>query len=374
VIFPLVGLGLGLLPTLLLAGLVGLVLLLLQRPQRRFWRAMLWLHLLLVPVHLFGTLPAFSGWFGSRSAGTRGDERGYAGPRIAADGSWQLQDRSSLKLEAAGAVPVDAAIAAAAAARAVHIPSSDGVLLRAFVVEPLQDQPLCTVVLVHGLFRSALELEAPAAMFRRAGCETVLLELRNHGGSSRFPATFGLRESDDVVAAAKFARARPGREHTPLVVFGVSLGTAAVALALPRIADPAGVVLDAPMDDLLAVAHRLFDFNRPGDGRNFFRLVQPWRSLVLVSLELWSGFRVGSVQPARVLATLPQDLPVLVVGGGDDDRMPEDSVRALFDGLPMPLGVKELWIRPGSGHGQVWHDDPGEYERRLRALLQRLRR
>jgi predicted alpha/beta hydrolase len=371
-IFPLAATGVILLPTVVLAGLAGLVLLAARRPQRRFWGVMLWLHLLLLPLHLFVTFPAALGYVGSRVIGTRPQERAYAGPRLAADGSLQIQTWASLAAETRGERKVDAGVAQAAAARAVSIASTGGVVLRAFRLPASQEPPRATVVLVHGLFRSAMELEPPAAMFRRAGCETLLLDLRNPGGSSRAPATFGLRESDDVVAACAFARAQPGRGATPLVVFGVSLGTAAVALALPRIPDVAGVVLDAPMEDLVSAGHRMLAFRRAGDRRNFFELWEPFRSLTLTALGFWSGFRASDVRPAEALASLPASLAVLVVGAGDDDRMPPASVQALYDSLPMATGRKELWIRAGSGHGQVWNDDPAGYERRLRALLQRL--
>jgi pimeloyl-ACP methyl ester carboxylesterase len=374
VIFPLLTTGVFLLPTLLLATLIALLLLALQRPTRRFWRAVLWLHLVLLPLHLFVSFPLALGALGSRGIGTRGDETRYAGPRLLADGSLAVQTRETLQAEReAGKPSVSAAVAEAAAARAVKVASSDGVTLRVFRIEAAVEPPRAVAVMVHGLFRSALELEPPAAMLRNAGCECWLVEVRNHGGSSRAPATFGLRESDDVVAAVQHVRSQPGRADLPLVVFGVSLGTAAVSLALPRLPAVAGVVLDAPMEDLLAAGQRMLDFHRPNDRRNFFRVVEPWRSATFACLEWWSGFHLADVQPLRVLQTLPADLPMLIVGGGDDDRMPPDTVQALYDALPMAAGTKELWIRPGSGHGRVWLDEPVSYEQHLRALLHRLR-
>ena len=79
------------------------------------------------------------------------------------------------------------------------------------------------------------------------------MDQRNHGSSSRAPFTGGLRESDDVVAVVDYMRRQPGRAARPLVILGVSLGTVAVALALPRLDGVAGVVLDAPIDDLTAL-------------------------------------------------------------------------------------------------------------------------
>src|SRR5690606_17834560 len=113
------------------------------------------------------------------------------------------------------------------------------------------------------------------------------VEPRNFGGSSRAPFTAGVREGDDVVAAVRHVRAQPGRADTPLVLFGVSFGTVAVSLALPRLADVAGVALDAPIDDMGGAAHRLLALI--GERRPQFRIDEPWQSLVLRSLEAWSG-------------------------------------------------------------------------------------
>src|SRR5262249_57552026 len=129
-----------------------------------------------VPCHVLFTFPLLLGWFGPHGRFTRGDERAYAGPRIAADGRWLLQDRDSLRSEKNGTAAVDPAVAAAAAARAVAIVGADGNLLRAYRVEAAHEPPRAVVLLVHGLFRSALELETPASMFRLLGCEWRLLE------------------------------------------------------------------------------------------------------------------------------------------------------------------------------------------------------
>ncbi|MBL9078219.1 MAG: hypothetical protein JNL08_11985 [Planctomycetes bacterium] len=373
-LFPLTAAVLFTLATLLPAALVGLVLWLLRCRTRTFWRRVAWAHAGLFVLHLFVGFPVALGWFGSRMVGTRHDERGYDGPRLDASGALLRQDRASLRREReAGRPEVAAEIAAAARARAVHVTSADGTELRLFRLEALREPPAAVAVLVHGLFRSALELEAPAALYRELGCECWLVELRNHGGSGRAPFTGGLRESDDVVAAVQHVRSVPGRAQTPVVLSGVSLGTVAVALALPRLDGIAAVVLDSPIDDLHAAAHRMLAFDRDGDRRRFFHLHEPWRSTVLAALGAWSGFVVADVVPSDVLATLPHDLSVLVVGAEHDDRAPPATVEALFARLPMPAERRELWLVPGAAHGDACSHDPAGYRARLERLLARRR-
>ncbi|MFM1872003.1 MAG: hypothetical protein RL398_1425 [Planctomycetota bacterium] len=373
-IFPLAAALLFTLATLLPTLLLGLLWRVLRGPLQRFWRRALLLHLGLLLLHAFVTFPLTLGWLGSRwVAHTRGDEARYAGPRLGADGEWLLQTTASLRDEAAGKNVPDAAVTTAAAARAQALIAEDGVSLRIYRVEARQDPPVAVVILVHGLFRSAMETERPASLLRDLGCECWLLELRNHGGSGRAPFSGGLFESRDVLAAVAHVRKQPGRETLPLGLFGVSLGTIAVAMATPHIDGLGGLVLDAPMERFGAAAERMLTFQRKDDRRSWFLQSQPWRGLVLRSLEYWSDFRLDDVQPIEVLATLAHDLPVLIVGGGEDDRAPSETVRELFARLPMPDAKKRLWIRDGSGHGDVWKDDPAGYRERLAWWISSLR-
>lgn len=362
-------------PTVAVALVVGLVRWLLRRPQRHYWRVALWLHLCLFPLHLFVTFPAALGYVGSRVIGTRGDERSYEGPRVLPSGRLQVQTTSTLRAErAAGGAGLDPETLAAVGRRRHTVPTPDGVALRAYCVEPIEPEPLFVAVLVHGLFRSSLELEPVARMLRRRGGECWLVDQRNHGGSGRAPFTGGLHESDDLVALVDYVRAQPGRAGRPLVLFGVSLGTIAVTLAVPRIEGLAGVVLDAPIEDLTAAAHRMMTFQRSGDRRSAFYMYEPWRSLIVASIGLWSGFSMAAVQPIEVVPSMPHDLPVLVVAEELDDRAPPDRVQDLYRRMPQHEGTKELWLVPGVGHGKAFRDASERYDEALGRFLGRLRR
>jgi alpha-beta hydrolase superfamily lysophospholipase len=354
--------------------IVGLVRWLLRKPQRRFWRIVGWSHLGLFTIHLFVTFPAFLGWWGSRNLTSRGLEQLYEGPRVAVDGELLVQTWDTLDAEKKARKPsVADDIVAAARKRARSVPSSDGVTIRAYRLEAKIAEPVAVAVLVHGLFRSSMELEPVADILRNRGCECWLVDQRNHGRSTRAPFTGGLRESDDIVAVVDYVRSQPGRAKTPLVLFGVSLGTVAVSLAVPRIDDVAGVLLDAPIDDLTAAAHRMMAFSRPGDRRSAAFLYEPWRSLILTSLGAWSDFTPTDVSPIEVLATMPHDLPVLLVGEELDDRAPPQTVKNIYERMPQHEGVKELWQVPNVGHGRAFLELPAAFDQAVGRLLARLR-
>lgn len=324
-------------------------------------RRVLWLTLASIPVHAFLTVPGVFGWIGSKSVATRRDERGYRGPVLATDGSWVMQTRESLGADASGSSSSEAN------AFRVDLRSADGLALRAFLVPP-RGTARATAVLVHGLFRGAFELETVGAMFRDLGCEVLLLEYRNHGGSGRAAASFGPDESLDVSAAVDWLRSRGGdASRRPMVLFGVSMGTAAVVLAAARTRDLAAIVLDAPLGDALATAHRMLA-RGPG-GRKAWAFPQPFRSLILVSLETFSGIDLRDANPVAVLPQLAHVGRVLVIGGGLDSRMPPEEVKRFFERLPQKDSAKELWIRADADHGDVWRVDPDGYRSRLAALL-----
>ncbi len=361
-------------PTVVIALLTALVLFLRKRPVRAFVQKALWAHLFLLVFHAFVSFPGWLGWFGARSLGTRGDERAYDGPRITATGEWLVQSSTTLRAERT--TPADEAVIASARALAVslpgaELPSGGRMTLNAYRVPATVSPPRAVVVLVHGLFRSALELEAPARMWRDLGCECWLVEQRNHGHSGRATATFGIEEGKDLAAAVAFVQAQSS--GVPVVMFGVSLGTVATSLALPQLDGIAGVVLDAPVGDVLATAQRMLSLERAGDNRRFFTLWEPWCSLAISSLQLWSGVELADVQPERALRGLSPELPILLIGGDGDDKVTPQSVRSLFTSLPMSEGTKELWIVPGAHHGDAWRVVPKEYGARLQAFLQRCR-
>jgi hypothetical protein len=367
VAFLLIGAAVFTLATLILVSLWRLGLFVLRRPVPGFWgRTFKW-HAGLFVLHLFVTVPLVLAVLITRGVGTRGDERRYAGPRLSEDGSWLLQSRESLDAERNGTAAVSPSIEAAAQARAVALVTRDGVKLRAFLVPPTARPggkgPRFVAVLVHGLFRGALEIETPGAMLRDLGGEVLLLEQRNHGGSGRAQPTFGRDESLDVLAAVDFLQARPEAQGRPLVLYAVSLGTAAAAIAAPQVPTLAGLVLDAPMDELAATARRQL---RAGGFWESIR--EPWASAVLLFMRL-RGVPVGEVRPREALARLPPRVKVLLIGAGRDDRMPPDTVRALFAGLPTGPDRKELWIEPEATHGKVWVKAPEEYRRRLARFL-----
>jgi len=381
--------------TLLIALLVWLGFKLAHRPFERFWPRVLWIHLGLLVLHTVVVVPVGLGALTSTIVHTRPDEQSYRGPRIAADGTWLGQTRETLSTEEATRtgkpaqaftdektgelkVPVEgvkdkaelAKLDAAAEQWLTPLKSADGVALRSFLVPARSGPPRFGAVCVHGLFRSAFELETVGSMLRDLGGEVLLLEYRNHGGSGRAPATFGTGESRDVAAALAVMRDWPRTRERPLVLFGVSLGTVAAALAAPDAPRLAALILDAPIDDLHAAGNRMLEgfAARRNQGPT---IPAPIRSLMLFGAGAFGGVDFDHADVRGALSRLPKSVAVLLVSAGQDDRVPVDSVRAMYDRLPTDPAKKDLWIVPDAKHGKVWEVDPAGYRAHLEQILER---
>jgi hypothetical protein len=108
----------------------------------------------------------------------------------------------------------------------VSFNAADGVTLKGWWVPA--SEPRGTVILVHGLNRSRLEMVRKVPFVHKQGWNALLFDLRHHGDSGGDVSSFGFFEKGDVHAAIALAR---GRSPGPVVLWGVSLGAASATPA-----------------------------------------------------------------------------------------------------------------------------------------------
>jgi pimeloyl-ACP methyl ester carboxylesterase len=243
--------------------------------------------------------------------------------------------------------------------------SPDGVDLRGWWVGA--SRPRGTVVLVHGLNRSRVEMVRKTPFLRQAGWNSLLFDLRHHGESGGTATTFGAREKGDVEAAVALARERgPG----PVVLWGVSLGGAAVVLAAAEDPQVAGVVCDSSFRDLPdTVRHHVQLFR---GFRWWLRPVPSWP--VAEEVLFWMGRR-GGFDPyaldVRAAAARLAGRPALFVANSQDPRMPKEIA---FDLQAAAGPAAEVLVVPGRSHGGAWRDGTGAYETAVSTLLEAAQR
>lgn len=189
-------------------------------------------------------------------------------------------------------------------------PSADGLTLRGWRIPPEAGAPDAPVaVLVHGYADAKVGALAWTPLFRELGCDLVLPDLRGHGESEGRHITAGWREADDLARLLDdLALRRPGRRF---VLFGASLGTAAVVRVAAFRDDVAALVLDSPVPHFLdgALAHAgLLAVAGPSVVRPAVALAGWWTRV------RWSDVAVEHTLPlanAAALLILAQDDPFL---------------------------------------------------------------
>jgi uncharacterized protein len=242
----------------------------------------------------------------------------------------------------------------------VAFKSSDGTEIKGWWVPA--ESAKGTVVMVHGLNRSRIEMVRRAPFVHTAGWNALLLDLRHHGASGGEATTFGAKEKEDVKAAARFARERsPG----PVVEWGVSLGAASVVMAAADDPDVAGVICDSSyrsLDD--TVRHHLAYVRHL---RWWLGLVPSWpgADLALYWMGRRGGFDPKGVDIEAAAARL-HGRPALFVANSEDWRMPKEIAFALKAAVG---DTAEVLVIPGKSHGGAWRDGTAAYSEAAGTLL-----
>lgn len=242
----------------------------------------------------------------------------------------------------------------------VAFEAADGVTLKGWWVPVGEARG--SVVLVHGLNRTRIEMVRKVPFLHEAGWNALLFDLRHHGESGGSVSSFGHFEARDVRAAGDFARSRsPG----PVVLWGVSLGGAAVMLAAAEDPGVAAVVCDSSYRSLPdTVAHHFLLFR---DFRWWLRLVPAWPVVpeVIYWIGRHAGFDPASVDVVSAAARLA-GRPALFVCNSGDKRMPKEIA---FDLQRAAGDAAQVLVIPGDSHGGAYRDGTGAYQHAVTQLL-----
>jgi uncharacterized protein len=246
----------------------------------------------------------------------------------------------------------------------VQFTTKDGVTISGWWVEA--PNPRGSVILVHGLNRTRIEMAKRVEPLRAWGFNCLLIDLRHHGSSGGEGTTFGIKEKLDVQAAIDFAQAKSAG---PIAVWGVSMGGATVILAAADDPRAAGIIADSSYDSLPnTVRHhlRLFRGFRLY-GIPALKLVPQWPTsdLVLFWIKQRGAFDPGDVDVTGAAAKL-NGRPSLFVANRGDARIPF----AITEEMTRLAGPKSrMLITESKSHGGAWRDARESYEAAVRKLL-----
>ncbi|TCJ13238.1 alpha/beta fold hydrolase [Flaviaesturariibacter flavus] len=196
-------------------------------------------------------------------------------------------------------------------------------------------RPRGSVLLCHGYGGSKGGMTDKAAAFRAMGFSTLLLDFRGAGGSPGNQCTIGWSEAVEVRDAARWMRRQqPG----PIVLFGTSMGAAAIMRALATDSlGAAAIIVECPFGTMTQTV------------KNRFRTQGVPAFPMAYLLLFWGGAENGF----NAFAHNPEDYaahirtPTLLLWGDKDEKVTREETEAIFGRL---AGPKELHTFPGAGH------------------------
>ncbi len=214
-----------------------------------------------------------------------------------------------------------------------------------------------TVLLFPGNAGSkAKQLLPPTQIFHQLGYDTLLVDFRGVGGSSGNTTTLGVQESKDVALVMNYAQRT--KLKRPFVLYGVSMGTAAILKAIAdETINPDAVILELPFARLVdAVRSRLRAIKVPPFP--MAELVVFWGSMQ----HRFNGFTHNPVIYASSVKC-----PTLLLHGKRDKWTTEAEINQIFQHLK---GPKQLVIFSNAGHDLLVTADKQYWQQKVDQFLQ----
>jgi alpha-beta hydrolase superfamily lysophospholipase len=212
-----------------------------------------------------------------------------------------------------------------------------------------------TVVLFHGHAASKDSELREAKAFHAMGLNAFLVDFYGSGGSGGNETSIGFYEALDVTKAFEYARSLP--KSGPVVLYGVSMGAAAVlkAVADDKLA-PAGLILECPFDSLLRTVRHRFT----GQGVPSF----PLADLLVFWGGVQEGFDAFEYRPVESAAAVER--PTLLMNGDSDPWVRREEAGAIFHALK---GPKTLRFFAGVGHDACLNGHPDQWKEAVARFL-----
>ena len=215
-----------------------------------------------------------------------------------------------------------------------------------------------TLLFLHGKGGCGAEWTTDSVRALGLGFNVLVPELRGHPPSTGTRITYGLLETGDLLRLLDCAETRFGIARSRVGIDGCSMG-ALLAVHLAAASPPAALWLQAPFDDMVAMAAH---YLHRATALPAFLFAFPVRVLIW-RIARTEGIDLSKVDPLRAARRVT--CPTVVVHGENDGLVPIRFSPRLYEAL---AGEKSYWRVPRCGH--CHHpDEPqavarAEYERR----------
>lgn len=259
-------------------------------------------------------------------------------------------------------------------AESVSFQSLDGIPLGAWYI-PAQGAARGTVIISHGINGNRSDMLPRAAFLVRAGYNTLLVDLRDHGDSGGNYAGPGYIESRDVLGAVSYLRKCGDRDA--IIAMGHSYGAVASIYAAAQSREISAVIADSAyisFEDMVKRATILLSndpersfWERLGLRLASFRVAE-WA--VMPSFYLRTGVWLNRREAnSLVIIPLVGERPILFIAGGRDKICPAGNARIMYNAALSPN--KGLLIIPNAEHDTTYTTDPQLYQSTVVKFLEK---
>lgn len=192
-----------------------------------------------------------------------------------------------------------------------------------------------TILIFHGYSGNKSSMLDKAVIFKDLGYETLLIDFMGSGGSEGNQTTIGFFESQEVCAAFRYSKQRSNK---PVVLFGTSMGAAAImkAVADSSLAADA-LILECPFGTMQETVEARF--------RSMHAPVFPMARLLVFWGGVQNGFNAFAHNPASYASKV--NIPTLLMYGEKDRSVSRSETDRIFTALG---GAKKLVLYPEAGH------------------------
>lgn len=233
-------------------------------------------------------------------------------------------------------------------AQQVSVRSNDGLELHALWIPA--ENARGTILLAHG-YRSTrlLDFGMVYSLYHNLGINLLVPEQRCHGSSEGKFITFGVKESDDMLAWLQMHNQQFGA--VPVILSGLSMGASTMLyLADQQLPENVkGIIADCGFTSPKEIIGKVF--------RQVTHLpAGPFLFAADLFARLFAGFSLSQKDTRKALQNTK--LPVLLVHGLADDFVPSFMTQQAYDACN---SEKQLLMVPEAGHGTAFLKAKEEY-------------
>ena len=223
------------------------------------------------------------------------------------------------------------------------------------------DRPAIVVVHGHTACKRDTTVLVPAGMLHRGGYNVLLIDLRDHGDSTREDGRYagGTDEYLDVLGAWDWLRLERGFEESRIGLVGISLGAATTLIAAGEAPAVAATWADSSYADIrVAIRAEL--------SRNSYPQFLEQGGLFIA--RMLSGDDLAARSPLDSVRRM-SGRHLGLVHGELDGRLSVAYGRELAAAATQAGAIVDAWFVPDAEHVQAMFSHADEYERRVVAFF-----